>query len=157
MARYVPNAARWSRQAARLYALLAVRAPGFENPCSMARDSLFLSLGNAGARTADSAAAALFGFISEPSFRRFPCNFPVDQGIWLRDGFAFACTHRHPVRGCGDCPPGSAPQPRNSRQFAGFWARGLGDSEPETAGRAALPGNCGRSSLRAILAVRFGA
>ena len=124
-----PNTGGWHDRRSRP----CMRRPG-GNPCSLAEISLFPNAGNSPARTSSRGRIGDAGLARKPEFGRFPCIYPVDQGFRPRDEFAIDCTHRHSVRGVGDCATKTPGGGGSSREFAGFWGEGVGGTEPEIAG-----------------------
>jgi len=87
---------------------------------------------------------------------RFPCTFPVEQGIRGRDGFAPDRPHRHRVSSSRDFPRSHQSVAGRTRVIAGFCVSRVRQSEPETAGFLRLgPRRPHFSLLLGLRAVRF--
>jgi hypothetical protein len=125
-----------------------VPARGLEIPCSP-------SLGKSPGKTREGARIEGSRHAQKPGFAQFPRTFPVDQGFRPRDGFALACTHRHSVCGCGECPRALRHSLRDLRDSAGSWRSSPRCSEPETAGSGPGRRRCPCLSLSASRPVRF--
>jgi hypothetical protein len=103
--------------------------------------------GNEPRRAPKRASGSESGLTRKPAPGRFPVLSLQIRDFDRRDGFARDCTHRHSVRGCGDCAPGFCHRPRNTRAFAGSRERDAAESEPEMASSGPMATSWSRGSL----------